>query len=325
MNLAAHFKSLSRFAQFAWFVVAYNILVIVWGAFVRASKSGDGCGSHYPLCNGEVVPLAPTIKTLIEFSHRVSSGLDLIFVLVLLIWAFFAFEKKHRVRAMAVGSFALILLEAAIGAFLVKFEFVAGNVSANRAVVMSFHLVSTLILLLFLTFAAWFASGGKPVVVRGSERRAFFIGLGLFLVGLVGMSGAVAALGNTLFPGREMSQALAQPDVSLLVKTFVWLQLWHPFLSVLTSIYLIAFAQPLRSARNGVEMRFFANSTLILIAVQMVFGALNLFFLAPVWMQLIHLLLADFLWIALVLLSATALAEPKFAAATNENFVRTTA
>lgn len=309
MNLIGHFKSLSGFAKFAWFVVAYNILVIIWGAFVRASKSGDGCGSHYPLCNGEVVPLEATTKTLIEFSHRATSGLDLIFVLILLIWAFFAFKKKQNVRAMAVGSFVLILLEAAIGAFLVKFEFVANNVSANRAVVMSFHLVSTLVLLLFLTLTAWFASGGKPIVWRGNERRTIFIGIGLFLLSLVGMSGAVSALGNTLFQGRELSEALEQPDVPLLLKTFVWLQLWHPFLAILTSIYLIAFAQPLRSTRNSIETRAFANLTLFFIGAQMIFGALNLFFLAPIWMQLVHLLLADLLWISLVLLSATALAS----------------
>ncbi|HEX9001707.1 MAG TPA: COX15/CtaA family protein, partial [Blastocatellia bacterium] len=84
----------TRFAKFAWLVVAYNLMVIVWGAYVRASKSGDGCGSHWPLCNGEVIPLAPTVKTLVEFSHRLSSGLALLLTVVLVVWAFRAFARR---------------------------------------------------------------------------------------------------------------------------------------------------------------------------------------------------------------------------------------
>jgi heme A synthase len=325
MRLVEHFKSLSSFAKFAWFVVAYNILVIMWGAFVRASKSGDGCGNHYPLCDGSnLVPLNPTIATVIEFLHRVTTGLDGIIVLALVIWAFYAFAKRHRVRRAAVLSFVFILTEGAIGAGLVLFELVAENKSLARAVSMSAHLVNTLILLLFLSLTAWFASGGKVIRIRENARRALFLGLGLLLVALVGMSGAVAALGNTLFPGRELSEALNQPDVPLLVKAFVWLEIWHPFLSVVTSIYLIAVVQPLRSARNSAWIKRFANGTLLLIGAQMIFGTLNLVFLAPIWMQLVHLLLAELMWIALVLLFAAALAEPKFAYAANENFAQKT-
>lgn len=320
MKLLEHFKHLSRFAKFALFVTAYNVLVIIWGALVRASKSGDGCGSHYPLCNGEVIPLNPTLKTVIEFSHRTTSGLALIFVLALSVWAFLAFKRKSPVRFYIVLAFVMILIEAAIGAFLVKFEFVANNVSVNRAVIMSLHLVSTLILLAFLTMTAWYASGGKSIIIRGQERRAVFVGIGLFLVGLVGMSGAVSALGNTLYPGRELSDALNQPNVLFLVKVFVWLELWHPFLSILASIYLIALAQPLRSNRYSKWTRKFADATLLLIGGQMIFGTLTLVSLAPIWMQLVHLLLAELMWIALVLLAAAALSEPKFPSAANESF-----
>src|SRR5215813_13700333 len=79
---------LDRFAKYTWFALAFNLLVIVWGAYVRASGSGAGCGSHWPLCNGEVIPGSPTIKTVIEFSHRLSSGLALLLVVGALVWAF---------------------------------------------------------------------------------------------------------------------------------------------------------------------------------------------------------------------------------------------
>ncbi len=209
----------------------------------------------------------------------------------------------------AVLSLVFTIVEGAIGAFLVKFELVAGNVSLNRAIVMSFHLVNTLILLMFLTATAYFASGGAALKIRGNERRALFVGFALFLVALVGMSGAVSALGNTLFPGRELSEALLQPDVPFLLKLFVWIQFLHPSLSVVTSFYLVVLIQPLRAVKNSLETRTTANTALVLVAAQMLFGVLLQISLAPIWMQLVHLLLAELMWIALVVLSAATLAQ----------------
>ena len=66
----------SRYARYAWFVLAFNLLVILLGTVVRATRSGDGCGSHWPVCNGELIPVAPALKTVIEYTHRLTSGLD---------------------------------------------------------------------------------------------------------------------------------------------------------------------------------------------------------------------------------------------------------
>lgn len=322
--MLSKFLSLNRFARFAWFLVAYNIFIIVWGALVRASKSGDGCGSHYPLCNGEFVPPNPTLATIIEFTHRLTSGFDGILVLTLAVWALVWFRKNKFVVWAAILSLVFTIVEGAIGAFLVKFELVAGNVSLNRAIVMSFHLVNTLILLMFLTATAYFASGGAPLKIRGSERRALFIGFALLLVALVGMSGAVSALGNTLFPGRELSEALLQPDVPFLLKLFVWIQFLHPALSVVTSFYLVILIQPLRAARNSLETRMTANAALALVAAQMLFGVLLQISLAPIWMQLVHLLLAELMWIALVVLSAATLAYKSTDETVQQKFIAET-
>src|SRR5260370_34132353 len=73
-------------ARFARFVAAYNITVIVWGAYVRATGSGAGCGSHWPLCNSDFLPTTPQTQTVIEFTHRVTSGVSLGLVALLLIW-----------------------------------------------------------------------------------------------------------------------------------------------------------------------------------------------------------------------------------------------
>ena len=84
-----------RFSRYAWGTLGLNIFVIVWGAFVRASGSGAGCGSHWPLCNGEVIPQPERIATVIEFFHRITSGLALIAVLVMVVWAFRAKNRKE--------------------------------------------------------------------------------------------------------------------------------------------------------------------------------------------------------------------------------------
>src|SRR5688572_23722835 len=112
-------RKLSGFAKFAWFTLVYNLIVILWGVFLRASKSGDGCGQHWLTCHGEVIPSAPELKTIIEFSHRVTTGPAFLFVLLLLILAFRKFPKGHAVRKTAVISFVFIVTEVLVGAGLV--------------------------------------------------------------------------------------------------------------------------------------------------------------------------------------------------------------
>src|ERR1017187_2983546 len=92
-----------RFSQVAWGVLAYNMLVVLWGAFVRATGSGAGCGNRWPLCNGVIVPHAPRIETIIEFTHRATSGLALVSVAALCLWAFRLFPRGHRSEERRVG------------------------------------------------------------------------------------------------------------------------------------------------------------------------------------------------------------------------------
>jgi len=140
-------RSPDSFRRFAWFVVVYNLAVVLWGAFVRATGSGAGCGSHWPLCNGEVLPRAPSIETVIEFTHRLMSAVDGLLVLALVIWAFRAFGRRHPVRRWSLVGLVFLISEALVGAGLVRFELVADNDSMVRALVMSAHLINTFLLL----------------------------------------------------------------------------------------------------------------------------------------------------------------------------------
>ena len=293
---------MSRFARFCWGVLGYNVLVILWGAFVRATGSGAGCGSHWPTCNGEIIPRPQSVETLIEFTHRATSGLALLAVLALFVWAFRTHPRKHIVRLGASLSLFFIITEALLGAGLVLFEWVAHNTSVARAISMPLHLLNTFLLLAALTLTAWWASGGAVFRLRGQGRLLHVLVGGLLAVLVVGMTGAVIALGDTLFLGLGV-----QPEESPLVRTLIAIRPIHPVVAVLAGVYLSTAGIWVLNQRPHPVVGRLVMTLMMLYLVQLVAGAVNVVLKAPVWMQLLHLLLSDVLWVVLVLLSAAAL------------------
>ena len=297
-----------RFAAYAWFVTALTLAVILWGAFVRASKSGDGCGAHWPLCNGTVVPDAAQAKTLVEFAHRATSGVAFLLVVVLCVWAFRAYGRGHAVRAAAAASGLFIVTESLIGAGLVLLRLVADNASVARAVYLSVHLVNTFLLVAALALTAWWSARGESARPRLRDFLRVRVGAALFGALALGVSGAVAALGATLFPeGRAAGTNVEGMSAAARLLFGLKNYLLHPALAVVVGGYLAYFA--LTSLRGGVWVRRCAAWVLGLVAAQFAVGLLNAALLAPVWLQLVHLLLADLLWLALVLLSAASLEQ----------------
>jgi heme A synthase len=298
-----------RFAIYAWVVTGLTLAVIVWGAFVRASKSGDGCGAHWPLCNGTVVPDASQAKTLVEFAHRATSGVAFLLVVALCVWAFRRFPRGHAARAAAAASGFFIVTESLIGAGLVLLRLVADNASVARAVYLSVHLVNTFLLVAALALTAWWASrgdGSRPRLAAFLGGRAGAAPLGSLALGV---SGAVAALGATLFPeaAGESAPLEGMSAASRLLFSLRHYKL-HPLLAVLVGGYLVYFALGARRAGGGAWARRWAAAVVALVGAQFAAGLLNAALLAPIWLQLVHLLLADLLWLALVLLSAAGLA-----------------
>jgi heme A synthase len=287
-----------RFAIFAWAALAYNLAVVLWGAYVRATGSGAGCGNHWPLCDGPVAPHTPAGATLIEFTHRVTSGLDLILVAGLVAWAVRAFPKRHPARLGAALSAVFLVTEALLGASLVLLNHVARNASSSRAWSLSAHLINTLTLLACLALTAWWAGGRAAVRLRGPAAWMAAATLAVFAV--LGVSGAIAALGDTLFPVTSLAAGFAR-DFDPAANLFVRLRVWHPLLAAGAGLWVLYYA--LSPLSSGIERRL-SHAVLALTCAQLAAGAANLLLLAPVGMQLVHLLLADLLWIALVLFSA---------------------
>ncbi|MGI8495007.1 MAG: COX15/CtaA family protein [Pyrinomonadaceae bacterium] len=303
---------LSGFAKYVWAVLAYNIIVILWGAFLRASLSGDGCGQHWLTCGGEVVPTAPQFKTIIEFSHRLSTGLAFISVLILFVWAFRKFVKGNQVRKMTFFSFVLMIVEALIGAGLVLTGNTAENWTPTRPFWMAAHLITTFTLLAVLTLAAWFSSGGKTFNFNVPRKVLIILTAAVVGILLVGMSGTVAALSSMLFPSNSLSESIAK-DFSAASNILLRLRISHPIFSIIVSAYLAfsAYWFKTKFAENFWIKRW-ANLLILLVAIQLAFGSLTLLTLAPIVMQLGHLFLADAIWIIFILMSANILAEKNF-------------
>jgi cytochrome c oxidase assembly protein subunit 15 len=274
------------------------MLVVLWGAFVRATGSGAGCGNRWPLCNGAMVPRAPRIETIIEFTHRATSGLALASVAALCIWAFRLFPRGHRARTYAALSVVFLIAEALLGAGLVLFQYVEHNASAGRAAYLSAHLVNTQILLAMLTLTAWFGADPVSRLWRGVPR---LVAAALPMAIVVAVSGAIAALGYTLFPATSVASGMRH-EFSQTASVIERLRIVHPVLAVVGGAILLGAA--LAAMRSGRASASRAGTILsVLVFLQLAAGALNIALLAPVWMQLLHLLLADLLWIALVVMT----------------------
>jgi heme a synthase len=300
----------NRLARFAWLVVAWNLVVIGWGAYVRATGSGAGCGQHWPLCNGEIVPRAPAVATIIELTHRLTSGLALLALLALVVAVWRARPPGHPARRAAGWSMVFMLIEAGVGAGLVLFQLVADNPSMARALAMAVHLANTFLLLGAMTLTArWLQDGPVGVSIAGRGARGVVIGVLALGVLVVGVSGAVAALGDTLFPATSLAHALEQ-DLSPASHVLLRLRMLHPSLAAIVALALMVVAPRLPVDAGAIRIAGLAPGTLValLAAFQVAVGAVNVLLLAPVWLQLVHLLVADLLWIAVVLLAAAVLA-----------------
>lgn len=294
----------TNFARYAWAVLAFNILVVLWGAFVRATGSGAGCGSHWPLCNGAVLPRDPQIETVIEFSHRLSSGLAFVLVLVLFVLALRIYEKGEPVRLGATLSFIFIITEALVGAGLVLFKWVAQDASLGRGISIVVHLINTFLLLGCLALTGWWASGGGRLQFSGRGILSWMIFAGLSGTILLGVSGALTALGDTLFPAQNLAEALRQ-DFSPTAHLLIRIRILHPTLAMIIGGYLIVLAGFIRIKRGIRPALHWSRALTVLVVIQLGAGIVNILLLAPIWLQLVHLLLADAIWVVLIIMGAT--------------------
>lgn len=279
---------------FAWVVVAWNVLVVLWGALVRATGSGAGCGNHWPLCNGEVIPVSPGFHTVIEFVHRLMTGGSTFLMIALLVGVLRWTAKGHPARRAAVWATVFLVLEAILGALLVKLGYVTGNQSVGRVVLLSIHLTNTLTLVAFLTLTAWLLQYTRAPRLRATHWIV------LLATVVVGVSGSLAALGDTLFPATSLRAAFAQ-DIAAGSPMILRLRGVHP-ISVLFSTAAFFWLVTRVRKRGSSRAASLVPVCVALLVFQIALGIADLALLAPWWMQVVHLLGADLFWVALLCL-----------------------
>ena len=286
---------------YAWCVLAFMVLVVLEGAIVRATGSGAGCGNHWPLCNGDFFPHHPRLATIIEYTHRSMTGFCSTLVAVLIAWVFFARAKGERARRAAVWVGVLLLTEALLGAVLVLGGYVENNASDARVFVQCIHFTNTMLLLAALTLTAWWLRR-RQETSSGPAEAISLAWIGLLATIVVGATGSVAALADTLFPSPSLSAGLAA-DFAATAPLLVRMRWLHPAAAIIGVVCVAWLCLRVRSK--------VARWVVALLVLQLVLGTGDVLLLAPTWMQVLHLLGADLYWIAVVALCADVLAPQR--------------
>jgi cytochrome c oxidase assembly protein subunit 15/protoheme IX farnesyltransferase len=297
---------MSRLRPFAIATLAMNVVVILLGALVRATGSGAGCGRSWPSCKGILVPELEG-ATAIEFTHRATSGIALVMVAVLVILVFRRGERGHPARIGAALSGIFIVIEALIGAVIVLAEWVADDSSVARAVSVPIHLVSTFVLLAALVLTVFWLGGGGRLRLRENRRQArplLWIGVGMLLIGA---TGGVTALADTLFP-KESFEVAGIFETESTEHFLTRLRAIHPVVALVVGLIAAWWARARGWNAPGGAGRA-AKLVVGIVGVEVLLGFLNVVLLTPIWLSLVHLALADGLWMAWVWLGAELLQE----------------
>jgi cytochrome c oxidase assembly protein subunit 15 len=295
-------------ARFAWTALYWNVAVVLWGAYVRATGSGAGCGNRWPLCDGDLVGASANGQTIVEFTHRITSIISLFVVTGLVVWCWRVTKNGDWARYSAALAVVFLANEALLGAALVLLKHVGNDHSAGRILFLCLHFGNTLLLLATLSLtAAWLSNSSRSITLISKWREVGSIGLGLLATLVTGITGAVAALADTLYPATSLPSSLAQ-DFSSRTPALLRVRLLHPAVATIAACYVLWVIWRSSTGRNRFSRSAIALITLLFI--QIVIGMTNVLFLAPVWIQIAHLLVADALWILLVLASADLVLEP---------------
>ena len=295
-----------RFRRLVWLTLVFNFLVIIWGGFVSASGSGDGCGASWPLCPN-IVDDETLWQTVVEFTHRLTSGLALLLVVGTYLWSRRLWPNGSLPRKAAGWALIFMVIESLLGASLVLFQWVDTNESVARAFVQPVHLTNTLLLSGAIAAILW----GQHLQSDWWARYGRLLVLALFGLVLVSSFGTFASLASTIFPSESFFEGV-QKDFAGDSHYLVRLRIWHPALALLLGLGLWRLVARLEASAGARQLSALAWNVQMLYWLQFGLGALNAILLTPVWLQMVHLALAHLLWLGLVALayrSAAAMAD----------------
>lgn len=280
--------------RLAWISLVANVVVILQGAVVRITGSGAGCGSHWPTCNGEIVPLQPSLETGIEFSHRLLSFGVLVLGAWLLVRALRTRRERPGLATFAGLAMVFLVIEALIGAATVLLGLTGDNTSVARGVWVAGHLVNSLVLIGLLSATVVYSRAQAPAYPLRIGRQgglAAVLGIALLAALVLSFTGGIAAMGNTIFPSDSLAEGF-RADFDSDSHPLIRLRILHPLIAVAVGTYLFVglglswWLKPVPEARRT------ARVLLGVYLAQLVVGVFNLALLGPFVLQLLHLFMA---------------------------------
>ena len=273
--------------------IVLSILSILAGAFVRATGSGDGCGSTWPTCKGKIIPQLSDTSEVIEFSHRSVSGILLIVTLIIFIKSR-NMSKGSIVRTTVNFLTFFVLFEAAIGAVIVLYEWVGLNSSLPRIIAVPIHLVNTFGLLACYAILYKVLLNNFKNIKQLWDRRFVFIA---FLFLLSGATGSITALADVLFPSASFYEGLME-DFDRTSELLTRLRILHPMVATGLSVALIIESRKVQKDYK-IDVKFFQ----ILVFIAVILGVLNVLSNILLLLSILHLAIADLLWITYIYVS----------------------
>lgn len=303
---------MNRFSKYSWFLLVWTILVIAWGTVVRATNSGAGCGNFWPLCGESLIPTFEVFHTGVEFLHRVMSGLLILFVITLVVWGTKHYKNDPVQKKVVWAVLGFTIIESILGAGLVLLGLVEDNDSHLRIAAVSIHLLNTFFLLGIITVNAWWSNHPPQLAANNKISRWITIAF-LVAVAVIGATGAITALADTLFPSTSMQHTLEeqlQPGGHILI----YLRIYHPVLALLLG-GLVFMSLRYFLSEGTTTIRRIKVGLMVAILAQVGLGFANILLLTPLYIQVLHLVTADLIWIFCVILF---LINPKFTAGFHE-------
>jgi cytochrome c oxidase assembly protein subunit 15 len=280
--------------RLSWALIFYTLLIIAWGAWVRISGSGDGCGDHWPLCHGSAVPLGAQWRTWVEVSHRYSTAIFGVFVIAQIAFVRAIMPPGHPARRWVLLTLMFTITEALIGRFLVKQGLVNESQSLYRLLVMPLHLVNTSLLLGTEVATAESIRFGRLNSSGRSEQSPFHpYVLACGMLALLA-SGAIAALGSHLMPSESLLEGLRH-DLQSNSHPAVRLRVLHPLLGLLVPMALWLFVNYSAENDHSPTASTARRHLLWALAITVLIGILTLGILSPTWLKLFHLTAANLL------------------------------
>lgn len=281
--------------KWSWALLWLTVGVIVGGSLVRATGSGDGCGESWPRCEGSLFPLGGGTETTIEFAHRAATVFLGVVLLIVIVLAFRAGDAGRDVRRALKWVAIFFTGEVIVGAVLVLAGWVDMDASIGRMIVVPIHLVNTFLLLGATVLVVHVASGGTWPRLE-TKRRSNQIGLAILgTILLIGALGGLNALADSLYPADTLAEGL-RAEFGAAAPVLVRVRIFHPMIAIAGSLGVLMWLRSPSFDGAGL-VRPLANAAAVVIGLEVVIGIVNVALLTPVEIQMVHLVVADVLWI----------------------------